>query len=274
MRSAFQIIRGTWRFALLAVALVIVAVHFWPTQSRVDPTRSGVLYVPPPELPWTWSGNESPTTAPTTSGIDPRPPRDMDAIWAREVQNHAALIGRLQNLMSMLTDNSQPLRHTEWFKSRAHPADALLWLSDHLRIEVLPGTSLIQLTITGDCMPDDAKTVITAVGDAYVRSCAEEMLASRMAETRGDFEQLTLALNLTRGHLVEALRKEQIIRDTVPADRGPNYRSQLDAARVEVARLRQSLAAMEEQKNRRQIYVAGTRDLPHWRVLPEPMLAH
>ena len=95
---------------------------------------------------------------------------DSDALLQRRINTHAATIGSEQHLRKVIAQPDGETRKTRWFKASDNPLERAEWLRDHLHVTVLPGTSLIQVSLPDLADPADRKTVVQAICQMYIES--------------------------------------------------------------------------------------------------------
>jgi uncharacterized protein involved in exopolysaccharide biosynthesis len=136
-------------------------------------TASSPAQTAPPRL-----AEPVPPVSPITAGVavlivdPPSGPNvmDSDALLQRRINTHAATIASEQHLRKVIAQAEGETRKTQWFKESDSPLERAQWLRDHLRVTVLPGTSLIQVALPDLPDPAERKTIVQAICQAYLES--------------------------------------------------------------------------------------------------------
>jgi chromosome segregation ATPase len=93
---------------------------------------------------------------------------ETDAALQRRINNYAAAIASGRYLPGMLANTQGATRKTHWFQDAADPRERADWLRQHLRITVLPGTSLVQVALEGVADPADRRTIVEEVCSSFL----------------------------------------------------------------------------------------------------------
>jgi hypothetical protein len=228
---------------LVLLPLLAGAIGYWLWSryafAPVDPARTGILSVAPPGGGDVWA--QTTTTRPMSTEAAAA---EVDLVWQRELHNHAVLLTSLHHYKRFISDYGSPLRATPWFKSRANSADVLLWLNRHVHAEVLPGTSLIQISVddrSHDCSDQDAAAIVRAVGDAYVSDFQDAALR----RSRANQEDLTVLRFKYAADLEQAEGTLARMRAIRPEDRDLDFEFRREKFTWEFTRARESLAEVQ-----------------------------
>ncbi len=126
---------------------------------------------------------------------------------------HAVTIASEQHLHRVIAKAAGESRKTHWFKESDNPIERADWLRDHLRVAVLPGTALIQVSLEDLADPVDRQTIVEDICSTYLEGQRSErtnqlldrttMLnnvriknEARLKELRADMREKQLKLNL------------------------------------------------------------------------------
>jgi hypothetical protein len=93
---------------------------------------------------------------------------ETDAALQRRINNYAAAIASGRYLPGMLANTQGATRKTHWFQDAADPRERADWLRQHLRVTVLPGTSLVQVALEGVADPADRRTIVEEVCSSFL----------------------------------------------------------------------------------------------------------
>lgn len=154
--------RNTGGFRGMTPLAVFAAIVFAAGVAHADPPKDpkpqrivAILKVKMPNVP------AAPTSQPAVTRDE------IDAVWEREIQSHAHLI-RQKNLATRAIENaSSEIRKTDWFRSVGGQAQATDFLFQNLKVQAVPGTNLIEISIDGP-KPGDAAAVVNEIGMTYV----------------------------------------------------------------------------------------------------------
>jgi len=230
----------------------------------VDPARVGILYVAAPGGADIWA-----QTAATRPMSGEAAAAELDLRWQREVHNHAAMIASLHNYKRVARDYSTlSLRDTKWFKQRANPADVLLWLNRHVHAEVLPGTSLIQISVDDrghDCSDQDAAAIVRAVGDNYIRDYFLNVVLENNRANRGQF----IALKIKYAAELDKAEVKLGAMSVIPVeDRQPDFEFRREKTQWEFAHAREALADVQRVLDRLDVLGDTQSSDVQWRSRP------
>jgi hypothetical protein len=123
---------------------------------------------------------------------------DSDALLQRRINTHAATIGSEQHLRKVIAQPEGETRKTRWFKESDNPLERAEWLRDHLHVTVLPGTSLIQVSLPDLADAGERKTVVQAICQTY--------LESQRSQHSDELLDRTMTLNNTRIKIEASLK--------------------------------------------------------------------
>jgi hypothetical protein len=96
-------------------------------------------------------------------------PAETDAALQRRINAYATAIASGRYLPGMLANTQGATRKTHWFQdAAADPRERADWLRQHLRVTVLPGTSLVQVALEGVADPADRRTIVEEVCSSFL----------------------------------------------------------------------------------------------------------
>jgi hypothetical protein len=99
---------------------------------------------------------------------------DSDAQLQRRLNTHAVTIASEQHLHKVIAKAAGETRKTHWFKESDNPIERADWLREHLRVAVLPGTALIQISLDDLADPIDRKAIVEDICSTYLEGQRSE----------------------------------------------------------------------------------------------------
>ena len=123
-----------------------------------------------------------------------------------EVQRHKAMLKDAQLVSAMLSNSTDEIRTTEWFKRQPTVKDAKQSLNDYLDVMASPDSRLIVVSMT-DSDPNSCKVIVQSLVDQYMKNQAENN-KNRQYDRSQDLEQQRIAqegkLKLIDGDISDA----------------------------------------------------------------------
>jgi capsular exopolysaccharide synthesis family protein len=108
-----------------------------------------------------------------------------------EVQRHKVMLTDDGLISNVLSNASDEIRTTQWFKSKGTPQEAKLSLKENLDVMASPDSRLIVVSMT-DSDPNSCKVVVQSIVDQYLKG-QEERNKNRQYDRTQDLEQQRIA---------------------------------------------------------------------------------
>jgi hypothetical protein len=168
---------------------------------------------------------------------------DLDAIWQREIRTHAALMRQRLLYEQIVMNEGSEVRKTALFKD-LNGLKMIEWMERNIRVQVVPGTSLIEISAAATDNPRDAQTIIREVTITYLDNVAERTFLKGQARA----QHLTALRTKYRALYQETdARLSHLMKQVPEPEEKASWADSLERVRHQRSRLEEKLDRLQDE---------------------------
>jgi len=167
---------------------------------------------------------------------------DIDAVWQREIRTHAVLMRQRSLFEKIISNENSEVRKTAVFVSLKGGLRMIEWMEKNVRVQAVPGTALIEVSVPPMENALDARTIIKEVVVVYLENVAQKHFLNGQIQSQ-QLNALRSKYRALYRETTETLSK--LLSQTPSAEEKPGWAERLKNAQREQSDVLERLKKIE-----------------------------